>query len=573
MPREASIPLFLWVSSALVFHLGFSGGAEGVTRAVEELDAERADIVGLVRGVRGELRGSAPIEGEFLDVEKTEPEAVAQDDTNDPNAESDQDVPEEAKKNEPQKIPKLEVAKVEPPKPEAPKPEPPKAEPEPPKPEVAKKEEPPVKAEFVPPKPEQRISVKQHAEKNQPDNPNANKLAKDANTVTQETMARHRNLERDDMTPQPASAAGAAGAVGNSERELIREMEDRKGDDRRAPGEAAKDATATERAEAQRGTKGQSEPSAAAARPPADASKGSVGGAGNPTPESVSSDSGSWSLDPMSLGGTGGGNKSGAKKKATLFVPNVNIFGFGVGTGTEDGPPNLGAGTLEASVGAEQLEKERAAFGASIRSEHRGRFDTNKFQRYKAAIENYDPSVKLGNETALNTAASPFAEYLHHMHTRIHPIYGDQFLASGMAASAGLKDMNMMTAVEIILNPKDGSVIGVPGVVKRSGSTILDAVAIDAVMRAAPFGEAPPEILSPDGKVYLHWEFHRDPVDACSTKNAHPKMLKKIPAKKVPVDKPKPPKPPQREETVAPPGQTAPKKGQSAKIRGSQPAR
>jgi len=28
--------------------------------------------------------------------------------------------------------------------------------------------------------------------------------------------------------------------------------------------------------------------------------------------------------------------------------------------------------------------------------------------------------------------------------------------------------------------------------------------------------------FAPDGNVYLHWEFHRDPYDACSTRNARP---------------------------------------------------
>jgi hypothetical protein len=31
--------------------------------------------------------------------------------------------------------------------------------------------------------------------------------------------------------------------------------------------------------------------------------------------------------------------------------------------------------------------------------------------------------------------------------------------------------------------------------------------------------------VSPDGNVYLHWEFHRDEVYACSTMNARPFLL------------------------------------------------
>ena len=42
--------------------------------------------------------------------------------------------------------------------------------------------------------------------------------------------------------------------------------------------------------------------------------------------------------------------------------------------------------------------------------------------------------------------------------------------------------------------------------------------------------------------MYLHWEFHRDPFDACTTRNARPFILKTAPKKAVapvgPVRKP-----------------------------------
>ncbi len=58
----------------------------------------------------------------------------------------------------------------------------------------------------------------------------------------------------------------------------------------------------------------------------------------------------------------------------------------------------------------------------------------------------------------------------------------------------------------------------------------------------------PPEaFVSPDGNVYLHWEFHRDPYDACTTRNARPFLLKEAPKLAQPapggVKKPLAPKP------------------------------
>jgi len=52
---------------------------------------------------------------------------------------------------------------------------------------------------------------------------------------------------------------------------------------------------------------------------------------------------------------------------------------------------------------------------------------------------------------------------------------------------------------------------------QRAAITAFDIAALDSVQRASPFGKPPKAIVSPDGAVYFHWEFHRDPVYACST--------------------------------------------------------
>jgi hypothetical protein len=56
--------------------------------------------------------------------------------------------------------------------------------------------------------------------------------------------------------------------------------------------------------------------------------------------------------------------------------------------------------------------------------------------------------------------------------------------------------------------------------------------------------------------VYLHWEFHRDEVYACSTINARPFLLN-VPAQAPPVDPnpnpTQPPAPPSRERGAPPP--------------------
>ncbi len=64
------------------------------------------------------------------------------------------------------------------------------------------------------------------------------------------------------------------------------------------------------------------------------------------------------------------------------------------------------------------------------------------------------------------------------------------------------------------------------GIVKTSGVTVFDVTALVSFSHAPPFGKAPDIVVSANGKVYLHWELHRDGDDACSTRNAHPFMLK-----------------------------------------------
>jgi hypothetical protein len=138
--------------------------------------------------------------------------------------------------------------------------------------------------------------------------------------------------------------------------------------------------------------------------------------------------------------------------------------------------------------------------------------------------------VRLDNTTALNAARSPFATYLVAIHNRIHPIFAEEYLAflNSRPKTDRINDMSIYTSLEIVLDKTTGKVVRM-GVTKTSGITEYDSVALKAIDRAQPFGEAPDIIASPDGKVYVHWEFHRDPFEACTTRNARPFLLKAAP--------------------------------------------
>jgi TonB family protein len=146
---------------------------------------------------------------------------------------------------------------------------------------------------------------------------------------------------------------------------------------------------------------------------------------------------------------------------------------------------------------------------SKVRSKRQGRF-SERMGKIQSALENFIPEVRPGNQTALNTRAAPFAAFIARMHRNIHELWGFGFLEDldrkGMADP--LNNLTLMTKLEIVLNG-DGTVDKIT-VVKASGLTQFDVAAIDAVYSAAPYADPPREIRSGNGKIYVHWSFHRD---------------------------------------------------------------
>src|SRR4051812_24380310 len=131
MRREANIPLFLWITTAVVVHLLWSGGADQGAKVLDQ----RLDIQRFARNVQNHVRGvGVPVEVSLLDDEQKEAEKDLEPD--DPDKPDEAKPPEEqnAEKDDPEAKKKLPVKeqvvpeKVEPPpalpkKPEEKKPE------------------------------------------------------------------------------------------------------------------------------------------------------------------------------------------------------------------------------------------------------------------------------------------------------------------------------------------------------------------------------------------------------------------------------------------------------------------
>jgi len=149
--------------------------------------------------------------------------------------------------------------------------------------------------------------------------------------------------------------------------------------------------------------------------------------------------------------------------------------------------------------------------------------------KYRDAIEGYVGSVTQGNLTPLNQAAVPFASYLREMHDRIHPYFADGFLDSlhALPKTHPLNDEKLTTRVELALSP-DGHIRRM-GVIRTSGVTAFDLSALHSIDMAAPFGVTHAAIRSPDGNVYMHWDFSREEMLACSLRQVFPFILRASP--------------------------------------------
>lgn len=553
MRREASIPLFLWVATAVLAHVIWGGGAEQGARLIDE----RLDIGRFAAGVRSHVRGAiAPPIEIMIDDDSAPEEAPAEDKPPEPAEEDDaapddeRDAPDEVDQKE-ETPPKVE------PKPEEKKqPEPePERKPEP-KPDEAKPAVPDEPAKAIPqlelPK---KIAVKQH-DANQKDNPDAAYIADKANKVAEETRARMTSTDQDERKPTPGRAAsGPADEPGNAEETRVRQDNDQAGEPDKAPGgaEAPQAARATAAAPAAQ----QGKASAASAGKPGSttnestpaqsASQDKNQSARAATPEQqgmsevVASNDGSFSIKRPEAA-TPEQKARKAKKRLPPRRPRSLMEQLGLGAAGTTGSGvalNLTPSMAVSAIGSDELSRLRKNDAERRRSAHRGSWRTPSIERYRSAIENYVPSVKPGNTTALNTAAAPFASYLNQIHSRIHPIFADGFLDSldRLPASHPMNDPTLITAIEIVVEREEGRLVR-RGVVSTSGVTAFDISAIASVDRAGPFGTPPSEIVSPDGNVYLHWEFRRDQM-ACSTLYAHP-FIKRAEPKPAPAPAPAP---------------------------------
>lgn len=521
--RDASIPFFLWVASAILFHLSGRNSVEQVMTVVEEKRSLRNFAAEVQREVRLETR---PVEIALL-TQPPVPEPPA------PTAEVVPPKPKSLKKKpeKPEVKPEEKKPEVEkPPEKQAEQKPTEKKEPEQKKAETNKKPPPQL---TLPPK--RAIAVRQHVkDENQPENKDAEFLGEKNNKVDQQTQSRITSTDQNEEKPAPGQKhVGPEKEPGNADESRVASAEGTEDKGSALPPEATKpqpvvpkvnqNPVAQEEPPAPNGPKSNQPPPPTPA--PAEEKPNNP-----PAPQIAEGNEGEPFFGPVP------NITPSPPKKRLPPPPQKNRYSYGMGLGSGQVTPgginlNLSFNQAQAVVGQEQLDKDRKTDSLRLRSKHRGSWAMVGLNRWKSAIENYVPHVKPGNQTALNTRAVPFANYLNAMHQRIHVIFADSFLSSldQLPKNSPLNNFEMHTELEIILNQTEGGVVNM-GIVKTSGVTAFDINALEAVSKAAPFGKPPSEILSADGNVYLHWEFHRNPDMACSTWFAYPYILKGPPS-------------------------------------------
>ena len=264
------------------------------------------------------------------------------------------------------------------------------------------------------------------------------------------------------------------------------------------------------------------------------------GGEEIPTVEILVSDGmGSFTIrvpDRSRLRGGGGGSEGGARAEGE----GGGTSGEGAGrvAGDEGGGEErrgerggrrlgLSWSDFESVYGEEELRLEREARLEERRSRRRGAGRERMWAAFRAAMENYVPEVRVGNQTELGTARVPFATFLHDVHVRIHQEFSDGYVTRiRLDDPNGLNDASLHTTLEVSINA-DGSLNQI-GIVRTSGNTLFDQGAFNSMWRAQPFPRPPDEILSGDGRAWLRWNFHRND-ERCATSGAQPFILDNAP--------------------------------------------
>jgi len=137
------------------------------------------------------------------------------------------------------------------------------------------------------------------------------------------------------------------------------------------------------------------------------------------------------------------------------------------------------------------------------------------------AIAGYRPQANGGRPVAWEGDEGELDAYLDGVHACVHEAFADSFLRSlaALPKDHPLSDPTLETTVELVIDGETGA-LAESGVVASSGVPEFDAAAVAAFEHAFPLDKPPPATLSSDGRLYVTWELHRNPEEACRREQA-----------------------------------------------------
>lgn len=117
--------------------------------------------------------------------------------------------------------------------------------------------------------------------------------------------------------------------------------------------------------------------------------------------------------------------------------------------------------------------------------------------------------------------------YLEGVHACVHTAFAASFLRSlaALPKENPLSDPTLEATVELVIDGESGALVQV-GIVASSGVPEFDAAAVAAFGAAFPLAPPPAATLSSDRHLYVTWELHRNPEEACRREQARPWKLR-----------------------------------------------
>lgn len=130
----------------------------------------------------------------------------------------------------------------------------------------------------------------------------------------------------------------------------------------------------------------------------------------------------------------------------------------------------------------------------------------------RASLRSFGHDVRPGNHTGVNRKSNAFGSYVGMIHHKIHERWAHGYLMDLDIHEPGGSPMNdptLNTQLEFVIRAEDGKVESV-NIVRSSGQVRFDAQAAAIAHSIGPHPNPPPELVSPNGRVYVHWNFWRD---------------------------------------------------------------